>query len=667
MDVQQVCLNCMAVKGRQASCENCGIDDRNLLDQPQALPMRTLLQGKYLIGRLLGSGGFGNTYLALDMLLNQRLAIKEFLPQGLATRAHQQTDVIVYTGERKEQYTHGMEKFLEEARTLAKFQHHPGIVSVRDFFHANQTAYIVMEFVDGLTLKQFVQLRGGKISFHEALEIMTPVMDALREVHAAGVLHRDISPDNIYITKSKQVKLLDFGAARYAMADRKKSLSIILKPGYAPSEQYHSKGVQGPWSDVYATGATIYHVLTGVLPNESLERMDRDPLKNPSDLGADLPLRAERTLMKAMEPRSTDRIQSVDDLQMGLIGSGATRSEKSERVYFRFTKLRLKSLLLAAILLIGGLSSYWIYTQIQSNGINKDSVAVGAYIQFGSYNDTPILWRVVHLDDVGNPILLSNRIITIKAFDAKGPQYSDPIRINYGSNRYRYSTLRLWLNSTEGERGIKWPNNAPTAANLQGDNPYVNEKGFLADGNFSEAERAMIVPLRHEVLLAERDRTYSTAGSEGHLDTESLYDGIGNYEYVWREELEDRVFLLSLKQIYEYLYLNRDVLGDAYWLAKPTREAVLQSTYRSERLSAEKNWYYWTSTPNTTAGSFVRYVYVDETVQGLKKSGNGPVEEDRANSDGHGVRPALKIDGEFVKGGLSGMGTADEPFEIVGN
>ena len=251
MDVSKICLHCMSEKpSRQAVCASCQTDDRTWPESVYALAPGTTLNGKYLMGRLLGSGGFGNTYLALDTSLGIRVAIKEYLPRELAGRERNQSAVYVFSRDDQAQFQHGLEKFLEEAKALARFQDHPGIVAVRDFFHANGTAYIAMEYVDGLTLKDYVKQKGGRLPVAQVLQIMTPLMDALREVHRAGMLHRDISPDNIYITRKGQVKLLDFGAARHAMGDVSKSLSIILKPGYAPAEQYTSRGRQGPWTDV---------------------------------------------------------------------------------------------------------------------------------------------------------------------------------------------------------------------------------------------------------------------------------------------------------------------------------------------------------------------------------------------------------------------------------
>jgi serine/threonine protein kinase len=278
----------------------------------------TELNNRYNIEDVLGHGGFGITYSALDKILNVKVAIKEYLPRQLATRAEGQTKVSIFTGESRKHYEYGLRKFLEEAQSIAQFSHHPNIVSARDYFETNNTAYMVMEYIEGVTLKEYLEQKGGKIPFEEAKAIMMPVMDALREVHSVGLLHRDISPDNIYITTTGQVKVLDFGAARYYAGEQSKSLSVILKPGYAPEEQYRSSGKQGTWTDVYATGATIYRVISGKTPPEALDRKEEDTLEPPSRLGISIPADAERALLKALAISAAQRFQTMGEFQEAL-------------------------------------------------------------------------------------------------------------------------------------------------------------------------------------------------------------------------------------------------------------------------------------------------------------------------------------------------------------
>lgn len=310
----------MTDKGNNTTCPKCGWQEGTQPEIPQHLPPRTMLNGRYLLGRVLGQGGFGVTYLSWDSTLNTRLAIKEYLPQNVATRYAGETKVIAYSaGGAQEQFRYGLDRFLEEARALARFADNPHVVAVRDYFEANGTGYLVMAYLDGITFKQFLAQNGNRISYEAALRVMIPVLEALEDVHAVGLLHRDISPDNIYITRNNQVKVLDFGAARYALGDRSKSLSIILKAGYAPEEQYRSKGVQGPWTDIYATAATLYRAITGLVPPEALDRAVEDAIVLPSKMGVSLPGGAEAALMKALAVYAQYRYQTVREFKDALL------------------------------------------------------------------------------------------------------------------------------------------------------------------------------------------------------------------------------------------------------------------------------------------------------------------------------------------------------------
>ncbi|HEX3027813.1 MAG TPA: serine/threonine-protein kinase [Clostridia bacterium] len=320
MDDNNICLGCMQEKGEEKACPSCGWIEGTEQESPIYLKPGTILAGKYLIGKVLGHGGFGITYLARDINLGLRLAIKEYLPQGMASRNLGNTEVSVYSGNVKEQFEYGLEKFLDEAKTIAKFEEVPEIVKIRDFFKDNGTAYIVMNYIEGITLKEYIANNGGRLPLDAVLNIMLPVMKALEQVHKTGILHRDISPDNIYITNSFQVRLLDFGAARFAIGEHSKSLSVVLKPGYAPEEQYRSRGNQGPWTDVYATAATMYKALTGETPPESLDRLEEDSLVLPSKLGVEIPESMEAAIAKALKVRAPERYQSMSGFMDALLG-----------------------------------------------------------------------------------------------------------------------------------------------------------------------------------------------------------------------------------------------------------------------------------------------------------------------------------------------------------
>lgn len=310
-DVNKLCMGCMEEKGDAPVCPKCGWVQGTQPESPLHLRPGTVLAGKYLVGRVLGHGGFGITYLACDINLGTKLAIKEYFPQGMATRSMGDTNISIYSGNTKQSFEYGLEKFIDEARTLAKFDGVDEIVAVKDFFKENGTAYLVMSYVEGITLKAYTEQNGGRLPLEVVLNIMLPIMLALEQVHNAGILHRDISPDNIFITKNFNAKLLDFGAARYAIGEHSKSLSVLLKPGYAPEEQYRTRGNQGPWTDVYAVGATIYKALTGQTPPEALDRLENDTIRRPSELGVYIDRRIEDALMQALSVRAVGRYQNI--------------------------------------------------------------------------------------------------------------------------------------------------------------------------------------------------------------------------------------------------------------------------------------------------------------------------------------------------------------------
>ncbi|MGI6615421.1 MAG: protein kinase domain-containing protein [Dethiobacteria bacterium] len=323
MDLANLCMGCMAPKNGQTACPKCGWREGSAPESPQHLPPRTLLNRRYLIGRVLGQGAFGITYLAWDSNLEIKVAIKEYFPCDLVHRQVGHCSISIHTGSLAEPYIYGLEKFFAEAKTLLPFREHTNIVTVLDYFKANGTAYLVMNYLEGVTLKEYLLGSRTALTFGKIMEIMVPVMDALKGVHAAGILHRDVSPDNIFLTRDKKVVLIDFGAARHAMVAKKSGLSVILKLGYAPEEQYRSKGEQGPWTDVYAVAATIYRAITGRMPPESLDRMGQDSLVPPSALGVKISPREEAALLRGMAVCAKKRYQTIEELEKALRNDGA--------------------------------------------------------------------------------------------------------------------------------------------------------------------------------------------------------------------------------------------------------------------------------------------------------------------------------------------------------
>ena len=284
------------------------------------LRKKTRLIGRYTIEKVLGQGGFGITYLGMDELHEKPVAIKEFFPQGIVTRniEYQDTVTVTFVGE-KENYEKGKERFLKEARTMAKFSKDEGIVKALDFFEINNTAYIVMEYLEGITLKQYLR-ENQRIAPEDLIELLVPLIESLDEIHSQGMIHRDISPDNIMVLPDGRIKLMDFGAARDYTEFGEKSLSIVLKPGYAPPEQYQTHGVQGPWTDIYALCATMYKCITGENPPDAIERVMDDHLKKISAFGIPVLPQIEEAIIKGMSVAANDRYQNVGDFCEDLYG-----------------------------------------------------------------------------------------------------------------------------------------------------------------------------------------------------------------------------------------------------------------------------------------------------------------------------------------------------------
>lgn len=281
--------------------------------EPHHLRMGTRLNNRYLIQGVLGEGGFGITYVGMDEVLCQKVAVKEFFPRGAITRNNQQTNEVVSVyGTKAANFHQGEEKFLQEARTIAQFNNVAGVVRVQDFFRENGTAYIVMEYLEGITLKQYLQTY-GPISVEEMQNIFAPILEALDKIHQNGVIHRDISPDNIMCLPEGEAKLMDFGAARDYTDYSEEGLSVILKMGFAPIEQYDSHGKQGPWTDIYALGATMYQCLTGRKPDDATKRSLEDTLVSPSMLGVRIAPPVEYAIMRALQIRLADRYRNLGE------------------------------------------------------------------------------------------------------------------------------------------------------------------------------------------------------------------------------------------------------------------------------------------------------------------------------------------------------------------
>ena len=348
------CSSCMKeYNGEFDVCPHCGFVKGTPPKEVYHLYPGMELGGRYTIGTVLGFGGFGITYRAWDSVLSTVVAIKEYYPSGVVNRVPGEKRVIVYTGNREKEYHSGLSRFLDEAKNMAKFNTHPNVVNVYDFFEENNTAYIVMEFLDGISLKQYIASEGGKISLETSLDIITHIADALEEIHKIGIVHRDISTDNIFICFGGKVKLIDFGAARFSKGEEDKTLSIILKPGYAPPEQYRSKSKQGPWTDIYALGATLYRCVTGQMPEESINRVVEDNLIRPREIDENIPEHIEKTILMSMAINYELRFQNMGQFKEALRKERKVLEVKEE-VKKRKSKRILSVSISAAILVIIG-------------------------------------------------------------------------------------------------------------------------------------------------------------------------------------------------------------------------------------------------------------------------------------------------------------------------
>ena len=304
-------------------CSKCGYDPRQTKNVEYALPVETILAGKYLVGRVLGQGGFGITYIGWDIALERKVAIKEYYPSGQVSRQPGTRQLTWYTGENaRAAQQNGMEMFLKEARKMVRVDAISGVVRVLDLFRENETAYIVMDFVEGETLKNRLK-KTGPMDWAQARNIFLPAIRAMEEVHKAGLIHRDLSPDNLMLTPEGKVKILDLGAAKDLNINTGASSMQVAKSGFSPLEQYTQRGGSGPWTDVYSMAATIYYTLTGKIPPTAIDRMENDAICWTQPRLDSLPRTALAALKKAMAVSAQKRTQSMEELKKGLFEKGA--------------------------------------------------------------------------------------------------------------------------------------------------------------------------------------------------------------------------------------------------------------------------------------------------------------------------------------------------------
>ena len=346
-------------------CPHCGNIATTKDNNSNYLAAGMMLLDRYYVGVALGCGGFGIIYKAYDTMLDVVVAIKEYFPRGMVRRSETGNEVEVCIRENEREYRAGLYRFIAEARTLAKFSKHDNIVNVYNYYELNKTAYIVMEYLEGLSLKQYLDINDGKMSVNDSLWVMQSMAKALMSLHKENILHRDISPDNIFLCSNGKVKLLDFGAARLKTPTDEVAKTIV-KVGYAPPEQYRTKEEQGPWTDLYALGATFYRALTGVVPIESIGRLKNDHIKSPKDYVNDsegtIPDYLNNAIMKLLMLEGKDRFESAEELLEVLEKKKLVSLISSEEKKVRKQKKQKVAAVLFMILPILITIIVWIYT-----------------------------------------------------------------------------------------------------------------------------------------------------------------------------------------------------------------------------------------------------------------------------------------------------------------
>ena len=329
------CPNCFAPLHGQADCPACGYNYFNDKKQPKGvLEPFAILSNRYIVGRVLGKGGFGVTYVALDMIKNIRCAVKEYMPAEYSKRGNGTKNLYpMEDAKSKYVFNHGRDKFVEEARTLITLKNNPIVVDILDYFTENNTAYLAMEYLDGSDLRKLAKQSNGKIDAEFAKVIFVTIASALTVIHKQNILHRDLSPENIFVTKNGDIKLIDFGAARNFVSNQNKGMSILLKPGFAPPEQYSMDGVQGPWTDVYALCATFYNIVSGQKLIDAMYRYRGQKQPTLYELGCPVSKKTSDVIAKGMELEYKNRYKNFSELLNDIDIVTSNRSTKKEQAF----------------------------------------------------------------------------------------------------------------------------------------------------------------------------------------------------------------------------------------------------------------------------------------------------------------------------------------------
>ena len=386
-----LCFGCFE-ESEHDVCPLCGYS-KNVVQSSRLLPQGTILRNQYIVGKVLGkSGGFGTTYLGYHQTLQIKVAMKEYLPSELVCRNNDGLTINVNHPQDETDFRNGINQFLHEARLLVKFNH-PNIIRAIDFFEENGTAYLIMEYSQGVNLAEYMEQQGGTLAEQSVMDFMMPILEGLKELHTRGVLHRDIKPQNIYVTEDGRPILLDFGAAKQTLSEHSRSLTLMATPGFAAYEQYQMQGKQGPWTDIYSCAATIYYMLSGTVPTDAIERMTQDTFSFSQELENKISPEMRNAILKGMALLPEDRVQSVQEFQQLLFNQtikiqrglqdtqiiqpdSIDRSVKNDPSFFTFNEntkakpfyKRTLSIIVLLVILVSAMASggYWYYQQSMS-------------------------------------------------------------------------------------------------------------------------------------------------------------------------------------------------------------------------------------------------------------------------------------------------------------
>ena len=427
-------------------CPHCGYQPGEA--PGYALTPGTILNGKYLVGKLLGQGGFGLTYIGWDLMLEQKVAIKEYYPSGQVVRQNGASLEWYGTQQAQTARDSGKDIFLKEARKMTRVRKIPQVVQVLDLFLANETAYIVMDFIEGETLKQRLQ-KTGPLSWQDARDIFLPVVQAMEQVHQAGLIHRDLSPDNLMLQPDGGVQILDLGAAKDLNLNSGVSSMQVAKSGFSPLEQYIQQGGSGTWTDVYAIAATIYYTLTGILPPSAVDRLSKDSLRWDLPQLKALPSGVLHALQKAMAIRSEDRTQTMQELYQSLAaskdkapGKKKTSAKPKQRKPWKTAFVATAALLVCAALAVGfswkpATSPMLDYRKAEALLANGETArAAIAFGKLGDYKDSTerslALWEEVsHHDTVSAGSYHTVALKTDGTVTAVGSNASDQCDVDF--------------------------------------------------------------------------------------------------------------------------------------------------------------------------------------------------------------------------------------------